>query len=418
MPMPQTKPQATLPAPINRTQFNKDALGRKSSRAVRPAVLHLCPELDPNETARETVDLAILTQRSGRRALIVSAGGTLVTSAERAAVRHARMPIGETGWFTAWRNRVHLETIHQRERPVLVHAHGVEVLPHAYRYCAAHRVPLLIDITQPLTNPAAVKKLLGKMKAVTYRIRVPSQFMQHYLTTTLGIDEGLIDIVPPGIDMAWYNASSISSERLQKLSHLWRLPEQASVMLMPMPLAPDLGHKQFLEALREMRNDNIYAILVGHDDAAPGARAEIERMIVQLGLTGKVIMPDYCTDWPAAFWLSSTVIAANSAPRGQNKELLAAQSIGRAIIATDVGANAEMVRSGETAWLIARDDPKVLIETLREAVRLDTEQRLNIAANTRAFIDECFPQSRWFDGMTELYDSLIEESLPVRMRAA
>ena len=403
------------PHTFTRPQSNKDAAGRKSSRATRPAILHFCGDLEPHETARETVDLAVLTQRSGRRALIVSAGGTLVTAAERAAVRHARMPIGAPGWFALWRNRVHLETIHQRERPVLVHAHGIDVLPHALRYCHAHRVPLLLDITQPIANHALAQRLFAKLPTVSYSIRVPSAFMQHYLVTTLGLHPDDIRIVPPGVDMVWYNAGSISSERLQKLSHLWRLPELANVLLMPMPLAPGLGQKLFLEALAEMRHENIFAVLVGPDDTAPITRNDLEKHIAQLGLTGKVIMPDYCADWPAAFWLSSTVVAANSAPRGQSLELLAAQSIGRPIIASDAGANADMVRSGETAWLIPRDDRAALVQALTEAVKLDTEQRLNIAANTRAFIDECFPQHAWFEGMMAMYDDLLHTTVPERI---
>src|ERR1700722_2086679 len=109
------------------------------SRGPRTAVLHLGADLQPDESGRETVDLAILTQRAGWRALIASAGGDLGTEAERAAVRHTRMPLNTDGLLSAWRNRMQLERIYKNERPAILHVHGIEALPFAYALSQAHQ---------------------------------------------------------------------------------------------------------------------------------------------------------------------------------------------------------------------------------------------------------------------------------------
>jgi len=381
-----------------------------NKRMTRTSVLHLSADLESSDPGRETVDLAVLTQRSGWRALIASSGGRLVNEAERAAVQHKRMPLNRNSAFSNWRTRLHLEATLQTERPALLHAHGIETIPFALALSRAHGVPLVADLTQPLAPLPRTKRLLTLMKTTRAMLRVPSEFMGKHLHESFGVEEERLCLVPPGVDLQWYSVGFISPERLQKISHLWRLPEQASIILAPVPLEPEMGHKTLLEVLRGMKDENIYAVLVGSDRHAPGLRAEIEQMIGSYGLNGKVIMPDDCPDLPAACWLSSVIVAPNTAPRGQNLELLAAQAIGRPVIITDVGANREMARGGETAWVMAPGDVKAITDALREAINLTTEQRLNLADRTHNFVAETFPQAAWFDGMMELYSTLLYPS--------
>lgn len=391
---------------------------KPSRRASQTAVLHLCPDLEPGDPAREAVELAVLTQRSGWRALISSGGGHLVTEAERAAVRHTRMPLDRRSLFASWRNRVHLETLFQRERPALIHAHGFDVLPRAYNLARAHRLPLVVDLTQPLPDQPRTHRLLANLGKVQCLLRVPSDYMQQQLETIFQVIPDYIRPVAPGVDLAWNNAAAISAERMQNLSRLWRLPEQATVILVPMPLHEEFGHTVFLKALASLKNENLFAVLIGTDRQSPGQREELEDQVNNLGLNGKVLMPEFCMDWPTAFWLASVVVAPNSRPRGQARELLAAQAMGRPVIVTDTGANGEMVRRGETAWVIPPNDAPALADSLREAIHLDTEQRLGLAQHTRDFIAEAFPQDAWFRGMMDIYQELLRMPGQITARAA
>ncbi|MFY9288642.1 MAG: glycosyltransferase [Alphaproteobacteria bacterium] len=397
-----------MPAPPKTLQSSKPASSHKpSSRVARTCVLHLCADLEPGETARNIVDLAVLTQRAGWRTLIASNGGMLVQEAERAAVRHTKVPLGKSGVFTNWRNRVQLESLLQRERPAIIHAHGIDALLHAIPLCRSHRLPLIVDLTRPLIDTPRTHKLFKHLNDISFLVRVPSDFIAMQLREHFHIDPDRVSTIPPGIDLRIYDAASISPERLQNLSRMWRLPEQATVVLVPMPFMDGSGHKQFLAALDHSKRKDIYAVLIGDERRAPGMRAEIEDLINRYHLNGKVIMPEYCLDWPAACWLASLVVAPNIAPRGQAIKLLGAQAIGRPVIVTDCGANPEMVVNGETAWVIPPDDIQALTEALREAIDMQSIQRIDIAERTRNFIADAFPQSAWFENMMELYEVLL-----------
>jgi glycosyltransferase involved in cell wall biosynthesis len=386
---------------------NMQPLNTGSRRNNRAGVLHLCADLDYGDPARETVTLAVLTQRLGWRALIASSGGGLVTEAERAAVKHVRMPLDNHGMFANWRNRMHLEALVQRERPALVHAHGLGTVEIACRLSRLHRLPLVVDLTQPLLDNPNTHRLLTQVAQTSCTVRVPTETMAKHLTSTFQINPALVARVAPGVDLQAYNTAAISAERLRNLNRLWRLPEQAIVILVPIPLEPQMGHSVFLKAMTKLANENLYAVMIGSDRHAKGMRDDLEQSVDRLGLNGKVIIPESCPDWPSAFWLANVVIAPNIAIRGQNMELLGAQALGRPVIVTSVGANEEMVARGETAWVIPPDNAEALAEALREAARMNTDQRVNLADNTRYFVEENFPQANWFNGMMEVYEALM-----------
>ena len=67
-----------------------------------------------------------------------------------------------------------------------------------------------------------------------------------------------------------YIEKPFSAERLLNLSRLWRLPEQAIVALVPMPLEPHMGQATILQALKEIVEENFYAIMVGNNRHSNG----------------------------------------------------------------------------------------------------------------------------------------------------
>ena len=269
-------------------------LNAGSRRSTRAGVLHLCADLDYGDPARETVTLAVLTQRLGWRALIASSGGVLVTEAERAAVKHVRMPLDRHSMFASWRNRVHLEALVQREKPVLVHAHGTGAIDMGCRLSLQHRLPLVVDLTQPLRDTPITHRLIARMTQTSCSVRVPTAMMAQHLTSTFAINPAVVTCIPPGVDLQNYNTAAISAERLHNLSRLWRLPEQGIVVLVPMPIEPGMGHAVLLEALASIKEEKLYVIMVGSDRNAPGLRREIEQTVDTLALNGKVIMPETC----------------------------------------------------------------------------------------------------------------------------
>lgn len=392
----------------------KPAAAKKMPRAARPAVLHICADLQPGEPARETVDLSILAQKAGWRVIIASGGGLLAPEAERNAAWHSTMPIGKPNLLARWQSRLALAALVQKERPALLHAHGLEAVAAALPVAKNHRLPLIADLTQPPANQIFARQVLGQLASVAAMVRVPSDFMAARLRDQFQWPAERLTMIPPGIDLNAFEASAVSAERLQNLSRLWRLPENAAVILVPPPISTGSGYKSLLPILAQIRDRDIFAVLAGDNRHSKKTRAEIETLIAQHHLQGRVIVPDYCPDWPAACWLATIMVTTHATPRGQFPELLMAQAMGRPVIAIDSGANGEMAQSGETAWLVPPNSSKIFKQSLSEAIALSMNQRVDLAARTRTFVADHFPQSLWRESMMELYDSMAFPTRAVR----
>lgn len=394
----------------------KQANNPVGHEAARTTILHLAADMDLGAEAREVVDLSIQTHRAGWRPLIASSGGSLVREAERSAVRHTRVPVKTKSLFLSWRNRARLEKLIEREHPALLHAHGYDVIELATKLSARCHLPLLIDIKEPSPVTPRRKNMLQTAALRGAHFRVPSRYLVKHLTEDLHLQTPYLHCIMPGVDLQWFDAVRVTPERINKLNKLWRLPEQSTIAIMATPFGPGYGHKPLLNALTALNGMDVYVVLIGDDLTCPGMRAEIEKTVIENGLEGKIIMPEACPDWPAACWLSSLVLATNAVPRGQAPELLAAQAIGRPVIVTDCGANVEMVKNGETAWVVPCENNEALVSALRESLTLSAPKRIDLALATRSFIGTHFTMDAWRDGIFGLYDAMLSQ--PVRTSKA
>lgn len=390
----------TLSASLNSTPRTKRA------QAHHAGVLHLTSSMGVDPVAREVFDMALQTHRAGWRSFIASARGPLALEAERAAVRHTAIPLRKGTFFSLWRSRSIVESVIDKERPVLIHAHGLDTAPLAIACALARRLPFLVDLKDPLPVTTAHRKTLETILARGGWLRVPTKVLLEHLKTDFSLDPSRICLVPPGIDLDWYEASRVTPERLKKVSALWRIPEQASLVVMATPFGQGGGHSIALEALSRIKNKDIYAVFVG-TSASLAARTALEKEIASKGLEGKVIIPDICEDWPAACWLATFVMAVNVVPRGQAPEILAAQAIGRPVIVTDCGANVELVEKDETAWVIPPNDADALTQAMTTALSIGPERRITLAIKTRSFVAARFPMEGWRDGLFALYDRML-----------
>jgi glycosyltransferase involved in cell wall biosynthesis len=94
-------------------------------------------------------------------------------------------------------------------------------------------------------------------------------------------------------------------------------------------------------------------------------RAALERLHAELGLGDRFILRGSVADVPA-FLRSVEMAVLPSHSEGMSNALLEYMSAGRAVIATDVGANAKLVRDRKDGLIVAPGDESALVEAIGE----------------------------------------------------
>jgi glycosyltransferase involved in cell wall biosynthesis len=92
-------------------------------------------------------------------------------------------------------------------------------------------------------------------------------------------------------------------------------------------------------------------------------RAELERLHAELGLGDRFVLRGSVSD-VAAFLRTVDIAVLPSHSEGMSNALLEYMSAGRAVIATDVGANARLVRHGKHGLIVPPGDGAALVDAI------------------------------------------------------
>ena len=182
----------------------------------------------------------------------------------------------------------------------------------------------------------------------------------------MGVPRDRITVIPNGVDLARFGAGGDRAAL--------GAPDGTPVIGSVGCLAARKDYGTLLDALEllDRRGVAYRAVLVGDgpERAALAARIEREGLASRVQLLGE--RPDVERLLPAM-----DVFALSSREEGIPNALLEAMAAGRPAVATAVGGTPEVMRAGETGWLVPPGSPEALAGALAEALsnRAEAERR-------------------------------------------
>lgn len=126
-------------------------------------------------------------------------------------------------------------------------------------------------------------------------------------------------------------------------------------------LDPIKGFEEMLAGFRNvLRHIPAKLVLVG--DGA--YRATVERLIIENGLEGRVLLLGQRSDVPNLLKAADLFVFC-SRTEGLANSLLEAMAAGLPIVATDVPGNRDLIHHGQTGLLVQRESPGAIAESMR-----------------------------------------------------
>jgi glycosyltransferase involved in cell wall biosynthesis len=182
--------------------------------------------------------------------------------------------------------------------------------------------------------------------------------------------------------------------------------EDAPLLLCVANLLPYKGHADLLQALSAIQADlpaNWRLALAGRDD---GIGAQLRELTQELGLAERILWLGERGDIPALY-LASDIGVLCSHEEGFSNSLLEGMAAGVAMIATDVGGNAEAVIDGVTGLVVPPRNPSALSQAiLRLASDAGLRKRMGAAGRRR--VAERFSLEACVARYARLYQALAE----------
>ena len=366
-----------MPQPDTNTATSRAESGKAT-------VLQVVPQLVMGGVERGTIDVAAAIVAYGWNAVVASEGGPMVRELERAGATHVTLPLASKNPFVIRSNIDRLVKLIVRHDVDIVHARS-RAPAWSARY-AAERTGrhFVTTFHNAYGDGSYLKRRYNAVMAAGERVIAISQFVANHVAATYGVDRDRLRLIPRGVDVARFDPDSVSPERLVRLMQVWRLPEDAQMVLLPGRLTRWKGQLVFIEALARLRRPGLHAVILGAGDL--GYRRELEKAIVAAGGGATFRIVDDCADMAAAYMLAHVVVSASTQPEGFGRVIIEAQAMGRPVIATAHGGAQETITEGDTGWLVPPGDAAALAAALARALDQDPAARLAMSRREVAHV--------------------------------
>lgn len=374
-----------------------------------PVILQIIPELGPGGAEQGCIDVAAEIVRSGSKAIVVSQGGSRLHELARAGVEHINLPVASKNPVVMWQNIGRIRSIINKHDVDIVHARSRAPAWSAWKACKGTKARFMTTCHAPYNISGGAKRFYNSSIAKGERVIAISNYVADYLLENYNIDQRDIRVIHRGIALEKFHPGGVPPGQMIKLSAQWRIPDGAPIVMMPGRLTRWKGHTVLIDAMAQLGRDDVFCVLIGSDQGRSEYRAELETLIKDKGLEGRVRIIDHCNDMPSAYMLSTVVVSASTDPEGFGRVPVEAQAMGRPVVATDHGGARETILRGETGWLVPPDDAPALSSAIREALSLQPQQRAILADRAMAHVAENFTREKMVDETLNVYAELLQE---------
>jgi len=197
------------------------------------------------------------------------------------------------------------------------------------------------------------------------------------LCEQVGVPRGRCHLLRNGVDLPRFEPTSVQTR--QDVRRELGLVSDQLVIGTVGSLTPVKRHDLLIEAVGSLlpRHPHLRLLVVGEGPLGKTLRQQAARA----GLRDVVVFAGRRDDIPQVL-AAMDVYVCGSASEGMSNALLEAMASGKAIVATDVGDNARMVRDGVDGRLLGQPSVSALAAAIEELV-VDEELRRRLAAAAR-----------------------------------
>jgi len=239
--------------------------------------------------------------------------------------------------------------------------------------------------------------LTFKLTAKKADLVIVSSQVEYEDAIEFGIKEEKLKLVPGGVDIKRFEMASIKDRDSVTLLFVGRIARNRRI-------------ENMIRALKEI-NDRVRLMVVGSEEKTSsvsrgGYLEELIALAGKLGVEKRVqfVGPKF-DDELVSFYSSADIFVYTSKYESFGHPILEAAAAGLPVISTPVGVAKELIRDGETGYLVEFDDPLMLVDKV-EAL-LDGQVRNRCGKRIKELVKKNFAWDSIIDRYVNIYRELI-----------
>ena len=216
-----------------------------------------------------------------------------------------------------------------------------------------------------------------------------------------------------GINVDYFSQKNISILKQEKLKREWDLKPDKFTILLPGRLTAWKGQGKLIEALNILVEDynvtEFQAIFLGSDQGRKVYSKKLLSLVERYSLTKKIKFINHCKEMPLAYSLADVVVSTSIEPEAFGRVAVESQSMGKPIIASNIGGSKETILNKKSGFLYKHDDPRELAKSLNTVIQLSQEELKLIGNEGRKNVTKKFDVEIMCDSNLREYKKLLKK---------
>ena len=377
-------------------------------------VLQVIPRLGYGGAETGCYDIAHYLAEQNCGSYIATSGGDLLKFVKKSKVKVFKIPVHSKNPLIIILNTIMMTFLILIKKINIVHARSRAPAWSCYFACLMTNTIFVTTFHGTYNYKSKLKKFYNSIMLRSKLTIAGSNFIFGHINDNYSEylnKHKKLRVIFRGINVDYFNSKNISILKQEKLKREWSIDPNKFIILMPGRLTYWKGQEKFIESLNILIEDynftNFHAILLGSDQGRKVYSKKLFSLVERYSLTKKISFINHCGEMPLAYSLADVVVSASIEPEAFGRIAVESQSMGKPIIASNIGGSKETVLNKKTGFLYKHDDPRELAKSLNTVIQLNQEELKLMGNEGRKNVTKKFDVDLMCDSNLREYKKLL-----------
>ena len=378
-------------------------------------VLQVIPRLGYGGAETGCYDIAHYLAEQNCGSYIATSGGDLLKFVKKNKVKVFKLPVHSKNPLIIILNTIMMIFLILIKKINIVHARSRAPAWSCYFACLITNTIFVTTFHGTYNYKSKLKKFYNSIMLRSKLTIAGSNFIFGHINDNYSeylSKHKKLRVIFRGINVDYFNSKNISILKQEKLKREWSIDPNKFIILMPGRLTYWKGQEKFIEALNILIEDynftNFHAILLGSDQGRKVYSKKLFSLVERYSLSKKISFINHCGEMPLAYSLADVVVSASIEPEAFGRIAVESQSMGKPIIASNIGGSKETVLNKKTGFLYKHDDPRELAKSLNTVIQLNQEELKLMGNEGRKNVAKKFDVELMCDSNLREYKKLLK----------
>ena len=346
--------------------------------ATNLKVLQVIPKLGYGGAETGCFDIAHYLPENNCKSFIVTSGGELLKFVDKKKVKIFKLPVHSKNPLLIFINSIILIGIILLNNISIVHARSRAP---AWSCLIASKITGRKFVTTfhgTYNFKTNLKKFYNSVMVRSDLIIAGSNFIFSHIKENYSMylnSKKKFLVIFRGINVDYFDSSTTLENDEKKLLKQWDIEKDKKIILLPGRLTSWKGQEVFIEAVNlintELGYEAFYTVILGSDQGRELYKKKLIRLSEQYRMSKQIRFIDHCKNMALAYKVSDIIVSASNEPEAFGRVSVEAQSMGKPIVASNIGGSNETVIDEKTGFLFESNNAKSLSKQILRVLNMD-----------------------------------------------